>query len=663
MAVNEPGPVSSDDRQLTRPVFISYATSDRKEALSLCEAIERRGPNCWISTRDVAPGDNYQEAIVRSLRSAQAMVLVFSDAANNSDEIKKELSLASRYHVPVMALRIEDVEPTDAFAYELSTRQWIDAFDSWDKSIDSLVQHIQRVAPDAANNEGEEHATRHRRAHPKSPRPFVYAAAAAMLLALIAGGWWLFRPAPVAAHSMMVRLTGFSSLSTDLPGGMPDAIRDEIIAAFNDDGVVGVSTAATPPPGTAPAYALGGTVRHDGDKIKVNVRLTNERSGATLWSNIFTYGSNDSARIPRHVAVDAGSMMRCGLFAASTYPKVVPDSVLADYLSFCHNSGTVQFEPGKALDVARKVVAAAPDFSWGWSAVALGAGIGANADPTGPRAAALRKESVEAADKAIELDKSNSEALMVKAFLADPHDFVAQEKLFKAAIAARPLACGCEHHTYGTMLMSVGRVGEAADEYQRSTDVLALDMDSQLALAETLLLQGKTDEAKKHFDAAIDLSSAPDINEDIAVEVAAINGDYAAALKAVQSPRMEMPERPKAAVLEGLQAMVSGNAAAKAGALKTLLALPPETQGRRITLLVAALGGNREALQLVSQNQMRDRFDATGWLFLPAMAGAVRDPAFPAFAQKFGLIAYWKTTRTKPDLCSAKDAPPFCRMI
>ena len=45
------------------------------------------------------------------------------------------------------------------------------------------------------------------------------------------------------------------------------------------------------------------------------------------------------------------------------------------------------------------------------------------------------------------------------------------------------------------------------------------------------------------------------------------------------------------------------------------------------------------------------------------MAGAIRDPAFPAFAQKYGLTTYWKTTRTKPDLCSAKDAPPFCRMI
>src|SRR3954454_13740927 len=145
-AVNEAGPVISNDPAASRPVFISYATADRKEALAVCKAIERRGTRCWISSRDVAPGENYQEAIVRSLRNARAMVLVFSDAANNSDEIKKELSLASRYHIPVMALRIEDVEPSDAFAYELSTRQWIDAFESWYKSIDALSQRISQMS-------------------------------------------------------------------------------------------------------------------------------------------------------------------------------------------------------------------------------------------------------------------------------------------------------------------------------------------------------------------------------------------------------------------------------------------------------------------------------------------------------------------------------------
>ena len=96
--------------------------------------------------RDVPPGANYQEAIVQSLRTARAVVLVFSDAANTSDEIKKELSLASRYHVPVIALRLEDVEPSDAFAYELSTRQWINAFEGWDESIDTLAGRIAQIS-------------------------------------------------------------------------------------------------------------------------------------------------------------------------------------------------------------------------------------------------------------------------------------------------------------------------------------------------------------------------------------------------------------------------------------------------------------------------------------------------------------------------------------
>jgi TIR domain len=127
-------------------VFISYATADRTEALKICNAIERRGTKCWISMRDVPPGANYQEAIVQSLRTARAVALVFSDAAYTSGEIKKELSLASRYNVPVIALRLKDVEPSDAFAYELSTRQWINAFEGWDRSIDTLVDRVGQIS-------------------------------------------------------------------------------------------------------------------------------------------------------------------------------------------------------------------------------------------------------------------------------------------------------------------------------------------------------------------------------------------------------------------------------------------------------------------------------------------------------------------------------------
>jgi tetratricopeptide (TPR) repeat protein len=660
--VNEPGPVSSDEHRATRPVFISYATADRKEALAICDAIERRGTQCWISTRDVPPGENYQEAIVRSLRDARGMILVFSEAANNSDEIKKELSLASRYHIPVMAVRIEDVEPSDAFAYELSTRQWIDAFESWDHSIDAILRQIGQISSTSPVAQPAASSPAPRKARTATRGMFI-AAAAVVLLALAAGTWWFIRPGPAAQHSMMVRLTGFSNLSTDVPATMPSAMRDEIIAAFNDDGVVGVSTAAAPPAGSAPAYALGGSIRRDGDKIKVNVSLTNERSGATLWSNIFSYDADQVSRVPRHVAVDAGNMVRCGLFAASTYSKALPDPVLTDYMQYCHNSGLVQDEPGKDLDLARKVVAAAPDFSWGWSAVASAAIAASFDDPLGPRGADYRRQAGEAADKAIALDKSNSEALDAKAFLVDPRDIVVRAAWLEKALAARPLACGCEHHLYGGMLQVVGRNRDAVEEYRRSTDVLSLDFDSQLGLADALLMAGKADEAKQHFDAAADLSSNVAVSDQIAIQEVPVTRDYAAALKALQNPKLEMPQALKSALAAAYRAMISGDPAAKAAAVEQLSALPPEAQRRAVVAMLAALGANGQAMQAVERKVQGHIIWSVSWLFLPAARGVLDDPAFPAFAQKLGLMTYWKSTHTRPDVCTVKDAPAFCRMI
>jgi tetratricopeptide (TPR) repeat protein len=661
--VNVPVQATTDETRAARLVFVSYATADRKEALAVCKAVERRGLKCWISCRDVPPGENYQEAIVRAIRAADAMVLVFSEAANNSDEIKKELSLASKHHVPLMALRIEDVEPSDAFAYELSTRQWIDAFESWDRSIDSLVRHIKQVASAESRPASQSALVPQRPPSAARRRQSLVAAAVALVLVIGAAAWWALRPGPAAPHSMMVRLTGFSDSSGGLPAGTQDAMRDEIIAAFNDDGVVGVSTAAAPPPGTAPAYALGGTVRRDGDKIKVNVRLTNERSGATLWSNMFSYDADQLPRIPRRIAIDAGNMMRCGLFGASTYRKTLSDPVLTDYLQFCHNSGEIQWEPGKALVSASKVVAAAPDFSWGWSALAFGASSLASQNPDGPRAAEYRKQAMAAADKAIALDDSNSEALDSKGALQDPRDLIAREKYFKDALAARPLACGCEHHIYGLFLQSVGRNAAAIDEYRRSTDVLALDFDSQLALGDALLIAGKTDEAKTHFDAAIDLSRVAAPRDEVAIYESAVTGDYAAALKAIQNPKVEAPAPVRAALQAGFQAMISHDPAAKARAVQMLTALPPEMQNGDIASLLGALGANRAAMQVVAELMARYRLAPASWLFLPATRGVLSDPGFPAFAQSVGLMKYWKTTHSRPDVCSGQAPPPFCRMI
>jgi hypothetical protein len=123
-------------------IFISHSTRDRKVAETLVQALEARGLSCWISSRDVAGGENYQAAIVRAIRKARAMLLVFTENANNSEEIKKEISLASKHNVVVIPVRIEDVLPNDALEFELATRQWIDFFGDWERSVDALCKRV-----------------------------------------------------------------------------------------------------------------------------------------------------------------------------------------------------------------------------------------------------------------------------------------------------------------------------------------------------------------------------------------------------------------------------------------------------------------------------------------------------------------------------------------
>ena len=659
--MNERGPVTTKEHGLLTPVFVSYATADRKRALDVCKAIERRGARCWISTRDVRPGENYQEAIVRSLRASCAMVLVFSESANNSDEIKKELSLASRYHVPVMALRIEDVEPSDAFAYELSTRQWIDAFQGWDKSIDALVRQIGQVAGPEPQATPSKAAETRRIASARS-RPALIAAAAVVLLTVLAGLWWLVRPEPTAAHSMLVRLSGFQSLSADLPANMPDAVRDEIIAAFGDQGVVGASTASAPPPGPAPAYALGGTIRREGDQIRVITRLTNERSGATLWSSSTNYAADQVPRVPRRIAVDAARMSRCGLFAASTYRKPLPDAVLADYMQYCQNVAVFQSDPQRGLDYARRVVSAAQDFSWGWSAVSDSAVQSLFVNDLNPRRDEVRRIGLEAVDKAISLDPKNSDALTQKSMLIDWNDRLGQEKLLKQAIAARPLDCGCEHLIYGLMLENVGRYSDATQEFRRATDMLALDWISQLNLADSLTVAGRPDEAKSHFDAAVDLSSAPDIASSIAVIEATETGNYSSGVRALSDPKLQMSAPVKAALLAGYQALASGNAQAKAQAAKTLLSIPDGQKDYLVIRTLAVLGDPHDALALFVKG-IGSRWDWPSVLWYPSMRGVLSEPEFPSVAQRLGLMSYWRASRTIPDICAAKARPRFCAMI
>jgi hypothetical protein len=124
-------------------IFICFSSKDEAVAREVVDFLEAGGIKCWISLRDVAPGQNYQEAIVQAIEAARGIVFLFSEFSSKSGEIKKELSIGASINVPVFPLRLSPIAPSGALRYELATRQWIDIFPDRQHALGKLAETIK----------------------------------------------------------------------------------------------------------------------------------------------------------------------------------------------------------------------------------------------------------------------------------------------------------------------------------------------------------------------------------------------------------------------------------------------------------------------------------------------------------------------------------------
>ncbi len=119
--------LSARTARMAHDVYISYSHVDKAAADAACATLERAGIRCWIAPRDITPGDEWSAAIIKAIDQCRAMVLIFSQNANNSRQIRREVERAITVGIPLVPVRIEDVVPTESLAYFLGTVHWLDA--------------------------------------------------------------------------------------------------------------------------------------------------------------------------------------------------------------------------------------------------------------------------------------------------------------------------------------------------------------------------------------------------------------------------------------------------------------------------------------------------------------------------------------------------------
>jgi hypothetical protein len=132
-----------------KSVFISYAEPDRKVAEAVKQSLLSAGVEVWFAPHDIAPGDRFRARIVDAIESAQIVVLVLSVASNASRYVSAEIGVAFEKRKAIIALRIENVEPSKSLMLELDGSQRLDALtEPLSDAIGRLTTSVCRLVGD-----------------------------------------------------------------------------------------------------------------------------------------------------------------------------------------------------------------------------------------------------------------------------------------------------------------------------------------------------------------------------------------------------------------------------------------------------------------------------------------------------------------------------------
>jgi TolB-like protein len=262
---------------LGHDVFVSYASQDAAVANSIVESLEQHGLKCWVAPRDVKPGAQYADAIVRAINEARAVVLVMSGSGVASPHVGKEIERGSSKRKPIIAFRIDAAPLNHALEYFLSESQWIDVPAL---GIQAALARLKEAVGHESSN---------------SPQ---------------AG------PAVAIVSDKSIAILPFMDMSEKkdqeyFADGMAEEIIDLLVkipelkvtartSSFQFKGQTRDFRTIASRLGVA--YVLEGSVRKSGDRLRVTARLIDSRDETHLWSQTYDRNLNDVLKMQDEIA-------------------------------------------------------------------------------------------------------------------------------------------------------------------------------------------------------------------------------------------------------------------------------------------------------------------------------------------------------------------------
>lgn len=344
----------------------------------------------------------------------------------------------------------------------------------------------------------------------------------AVSLPLIAFLVWALKsrehtPSAVAIDSIAIlpfRTVGDGAEVEHLGLGMTDTLITRLsglrrIPVRPTSAVVKYSGAASDP--LAAGRELGvdavmdGTVQHEGDRVRVTVRLVRLNGGQPVWAETFDEQFTDvfaiqdaiSERVVNHLQLALSSEQHQSLVKRST-DSTEAYQAYAEGLFFWNKRTREGL--AKAIDYFERAVQIDPKYALAFAALSdsyfLSSYYGYDFVP---RNIAMEKARL-AATRAIALDETLAESHLAMAMVCEnsEQEFSMAESHFKRAVELNPFHATV-HQRYGWFLLGAGRLEEGVGEMRRSRESDPTSTVNCAAVSAALIFA-------RHYDEAIEVS-------------------------------------------------------------------------------------------------------------------------------------------------------------
>ncbi|HEU5247961.1 MAG TPA: hypothetical protein VFU09_12805, partial [Candidatus Udaeobacter sp.] len=381
---------------------------------------------------------------------------------------------------------------------------------------------------------------------------------------------------------------------------------------------------------------LEGTVRKQGDKVRIVAELINASDGIELWTRTFDRELKDIFAVQEEIARAVAESLKVTLLGLDSAQKSAPKNVEAHnaYLQGHFHLVRRNVEDfRKAIDYYDQAIELDPEYALAYAERAEASTF--FGDLTGQRPTAYPKARSDA-EKAVAIAPALAEVRAALGFVRCFVDWkfsdgLAELKRAKELSPANPTA----NDLLARIIVYLGRFDEAERQARQAVELDPLSTVTQGNLARVLFYAGKLDEADAAARKAAELQPTGAANHRWQVLIAAQRGDGEAALREAQLETDEGYRRFEFAVA---QYMVGDRQAADA-ALADLIAKAREGFAYQVAEVYAVRGEKDKAFEWL-QIAFDDR-DA-GMLSLlvdPLLRGLRNDPRYKNLLAKLGLPA------------------------